>query len=102
MNPEKDKEFDRNMIHLLGLLKKILKNLPFQGPYSSLPFQGKDSPINLNVCFFTLFSLSPEELDEWEEIYDAYAFQDERSEAEFSTDLSPADRDFLRKNGILF
>ncbi len=102
MNPEKDKEFDRNMSQLIRLLNKILKNLPSQGPYASLPFQGKEPHINLNFCFFTFLPLTPEALEEWEEIYDSYGFQDGKSDGEISIDLSPADIDFLRKNGIRF
>lgn len=102
MNPEKDREFDRHMIQLVRLLKKILKNIPSQGPYSSLPFQSKESNINLNVCFFTFLPLTPEEWEEWEEIYDTYASQEEKLDEELSTDLSTADKDFLRKNGIRF
>lgn len=102
MNPEKDKEFNHNMAQLLRLLKKILKGLPSQGPYSASLFQGKESAVNFNVCFLTFFPLTPEELEEWEEIYESYGLQEEGSELEFSSELSPADRDFLRKNGIRF
>ncbi len=99
MNPEKDKEFQQNMNHLVKLLKKIIGHLPSQGPFSSVPGE-KDSSINLNLCFFTFLPIGPEDLDELEEIYDQYFFDDKPEE--FSSELTPSDLDFLRANGIQF
>lgn len=99
MNPERDREFDQSMNQLLGLLKKMLKNIPLQGP-SSQSNLGKDSGINVNLCFFTFLPLAPEEFDELEEVYDHFLFQDEKED--FNSDLSPADIEFLRSNGIRF
>ena len=100
MNPERDKEFDQSLNQLINLLKKILKNIPLHGqpPQSSA---GKDSGINVNLCFFTFLPLPPEEFDEFDEIYDHFLFQDEKHE-EFSAELSPADLEFLRVHGIRF
>ncbi len=106
MNPERDKEFDQNLNQLLGLLKKMLKNLPMPGGLSSasshspLPSPGKDG-INLNLCFFTFLPLAPEDFDELDEIYDQHLAEEKYSE-EIPLDLNPADLDFLRRNGIRF
>ena len=104
MNPEKDKEFDQNMNQLVWLLKKILKNVPGmagQGPMPQMPFQGKgDQGVNLNLFFFTFLPMAPEEFDELEEIYDQYFFNEDKED--LSSEISPADLDFLRRNGIRF
>ncbi len=97
---EKDREFDQNLNQLIGLLKKLLKNVP-KGPFQS--FSGdKEAGINLNVNFFTFFPLSGEEMDEFEEIYDQYFFQDDKGAEELTTELNQSDVDFLRRHGIRF
>lgn len=103
MNFDKDKEFDQNMNQLFRLLKKMIKNIPSKGqlPSSVLPQLGKDSNINLNLCFFTFLPLSAEELDELGDLYEQYFFNDEKHE-DLSDELSPADLDFLRRNGMRF
>ncbi len=101
MNPEKDREFDQNMNQLIGLLKKLLKNIPQGGPFQS--FSGdKDSSVNFNICFFTFLPMSADELDEFEEIYDQYLFQDDKNAEELSAELNQSDMDFLRRHGIRF
>lgn len=99
MNPEKDREFDQNMTQLIGLLKKLLKSVP-QGGFPSFSKE-KEAGINFNI-FFTFLPLAPEEMDEFEEIYDQYLYQDERPAEELSSELNQADLDFLRRNGIRF
>lgn len=98
MNPDKDREFDQSMSQLLTLLKKLLKNVPKNGPFTS---QDKDQPVNLNL-FFTFFPVAPEELDELEEIYDNYFFQDDKTPEDLTTELNQSDLDFLKRNGIQF
>ncbi len=102
MNSEPDKEFDRNLNQLIGLLKKILKGIPFQqGGFPQSFSQNKESGINLNL-FFTFLPLAPEDFDELEEIYDQYLFSEDKTSADLSMDLNPSDQDFLRKHGIRF
>ena len=102
MNPDRDKEFDQSLNQLLSLLKKILKNIPLhgQGPFPQSN-NGKDPGINLNLCFFTFLPLAPDEMDEIEEMYDHFAFQEEKFE-DLTTDLSPEDLEFLKVHGIRF
>ena len=101
MNSDKDKNFERSMKQLLSLLKKILKNLPSQGPLSPMNPALKDSGVNLNLCFFTFLPILPEDWEEWEELYDTYLSGEEKAD-EFSSELSPADIEFLRRHGIRF
>ena len=103
MNPERDREFDQNMNQLIWLLKKILKTIPThpQGDFPHFASPSKDGNIQLNLCFFTFLPIGPEDMDELEEIYDQYFFQDEKGE-DLSGELNAADRDFLRRNGIRF
>lgn len=98
MNPDKDREFDQSMSQLLTLLKKLLKNVPKSGPFS---VPEKDQAVNLNL-FFTFFPVAPEELDELEEIYDHYYFQDDKTAEDLTTELNPSDLEFLKRNGIQF
>ena len=98
MNPDKDREFDQSMSQLLTLLKKLLKNVPKGGTFTS---PDKDQAVNLNL-FFTFFPITPEEMDELEEIYEHYFFQEDKNQEEFSSDLNQSDLDFLKRNGIQF
>ena len=102
MRPDHEREFDQNMNQLIHLLKKILKDVPLGG--SPLPgsLKWKDSGMNLNICFFTFLPMTPETLDEWEELYDQYFPQEEKESSHWSTELSPADIEFLRRHGLEF
>lgn len=98
---EKDREFDQNLNQLIGLLKKLLKNVPQGGQPQS--FSGdKESGVNFNICFFTFLPINAEELDEFEEIYDQHFFPDDKNAEELSSELNQSDMDFLRRNGIRF
>ncbi len=101
MNPEKDREFESNMNQLVKLLKKLLKNLPGQPPFTQ--FQGKsgEAPMYLNFCFFNFLPFGPEEFDALEDAYEQSLFPEERSE-ELNRGLTPSDIEFLRRNGIRF
>lgn len=90
---------------LLVLLKKILKNHP-QGSEQISKFIDQKS-FNLNLCFLTFVPMDPEDLMEFEEMYEDYlsrseesAFHREALKLEFK--LNSEDADFLRKNGIRF
>ena len=100
MNPDKDREFDQSMSQLLTLLKKLLKNIPKSGPFS-VPSSDKDQSVNLNL-FLTFFPIAAEEMDELEEIYDHYFFQEDKKAEELSSDLNQSDLDFLKHHGIRF
>ena len=105
MKPEGDKDFEKNMVQLVNLLKKMMKNLPNQGGSPLKQFQTKDANINMNICIFSFLPMTPEELDEWEDLYDQYmSGMDPHSDshAELTMDLNASDLDFLKKHGIRF
>lgn len=93
---------DGDISKLIKLLKKILKSHP-QGSEIS-KFLG-DKPINLNLCFLTFVPMSPDELDEFEEMYEDFMGRHEDSyEGKSAVDfrLNSDDLEFLKKNGIQF
>ena len=96
----KEEDFNQNMHQLVCLLKKILKNLPLQDSMPQLPSLLKESGINVNLCFFTFLPISPEDLDDLEDLYDPL-WHEERAE-DSGRELSADDREFLRRNGIRF
>ena len=103
MRANGDKDFGNNINQLIQLLKKILtSHPPQQGHLPELESLLKGQGINLNLCFFTFLPISEEELDELEEIYEHYLFDEEKRPEELTTDLNPSDLDFLRRNGIRF
>lgn len=97
---------DGDIRKLLSLLKKILKNHP-QGSDQLAQFMDQKS-FNLNLCFLTFIPMSPEELMEFEEMYEDYLNEVEETSSSRREDhklefkLSADDLDFLRKNGIQF
>ena len=100
MNPERDRNFDQNVSQLISALKKLLKDLPSQANYTNLPGSSKEDNVNVNL-FLTFFSLSPEDYDELEELYDSLTLREEKAE-ELNDELTPSDEEFLRQNGIRF
>lgn len=96
---------DGDIRKLLSLLKKILKNHP-QGSSEIAKFLDQKS-FHLNLCFLTLVPMSPEDLAEFEEMYDEFLSRSEesvpgRGDSKFEFKLSPGDLDFLKKHGIRF
>lgn len=96
-------DFDQNMSQFIQLLKKILtSHIPQGQHFQELESLFKDQGINLNLCFFTFLPMTPQELDEFEEIYERYLFDEDRAPEDLNENLSPADLDFLRRHGIRF
>ncbi len=96
-------DFDQNMSQLIQLLKKILMNhIPQGQQFQELQSLFKDHSINLNLCFFTFLPMTPQELDEFEEIYERYLFDEDRAPEDLTENLSPADLEFLRRHGIRY
>ena len=90
---------------LLALLKKIIKNHP-QGSDQISKFMDQKS-FDLNLCFLTFVPMTPEDLMEFEELYEEYVKGSQESllgeeGAKVEYKLSQADLDFLTKNGIRF
>lgn len=106
MKPDGDKDFENNMGQLVNLLKKMMKSLPSQAggaPFKQFP--SKDPSINVNICLFSFLPMSPEELEEWEDLYDQYmSGVDPHSDnsSEMTMDLNASDLDFLKKHGLRF
>ena len=65
-----DNNMEGDVTKLLALLKKILKNYP-QGSDQIAKFMDQKS-FNLNLCFLTFVPMSPEDLMEFEEMYEEY------------------------------
>ena len=63
-------DMDGDIRKLLALLKKILKNHP-QGSDQISKFMDQKS-FDLNLCFFTFVPMLPEDLMEFEEMYEDY------------------------------
>ena len=91
---------------LLALLKKILKSHPqSSGELAKLM---DEKSLNLNLCFFTFLPMSPDDLDDIEDMYQEFLNQtsgpnsskEKHSKIEFK--LSSDDIDFLKKHGIRF
>ena len=96
-------DFDQNISQLIQLLKKILTNPMAQGQqFPELQSFFKEQGINLNLCFFTFLPMTPQELDEFEEIYERYLFDEDRNPEGLNENLSLADLEFLRRHGIRF
>jgi len=105
MKPEgnRERDFDNNLTQLLQLLRKMFGSQFKSGGFPDiLSTQPKNQGINVNVCFFSFFPMSSEELDELEALYDDLDASEEDSEEELSNELTNSDRDFLRRNGIKF
>lgn len=96
---------DGDIAKLIKLLKKILRAHP-QGSELS-KFLG-DKPVNLNLCFLTFVPMTPEELDEFEEMYDDYmsryeeSVSGDRQTAKLEFKLNSDDLNFLKENGLQF
>ena len=101
----KHDNMDGDLAKLIALLKKILKEHPDGAFLAKLMDQ---KAFNLNLCFLTLAPLSPEELAEFEEMYEGYAGSDgpefslPQKSPKLEFKLSAGDIDFLKKNGIRF
>ena len=97
-----DKNFDQNMLHLVELLRKIISQIPTRSSLETPKFHSKDSNITMNFCFFNFLPMSPEDMDELEEIYDSFMRESEDSGFEMKSELTSADLEFLRRNGIRY
>ena len=95
-------DFNKDMKKFIQLIKKLLKNNPAQDKLKESQDKFSDGGVNINVFIFPLIPLTPEEMDELEEIYDYFSPDDEKSGEDLSSDLTESDRDFLKNHGIRF
>ena len=106
MDPQE--EFNRNMQKLMVLLGKILKSQKHQAGSDFNEIFNSKKQINLNLCIFNFLPMTPEDLDELEEMFeDLYANGEgssvqQASEVELRFELDAKDVDFLKNNGIRF
>ncbi|MBI4372834.1 MAG: hypothetical protein HY585_03820 [Candidatus Omnitrophica bacterium] len=97
---------DGDIRKLLALLKKIVKNHP-QGSEQLSKFMDQKS-FDINLCFFSFIPMSPDDLLEFEEMYQDFWGRHEesgplrREESKVEFKLDSDDLDFLSKNGIRF
>ncbi|MBI4971622.1 MAG: hypothetical protein HZC17_07280 [Candidatus Omnitrophica bacterium] len=105
MNPHD--EFNKNIQKLMTLLEKLLKSQK-QQPGLDLGELANKKNINLNLCIFNFLSMSPEDMEDMEEVFeDMYAngeifHQHRSSESELKFELNAKDEDFLKSIGIRF
>lgn len=102
MRSQRDGDFEKNIQQLMQLLKKIIVTQPNQKQIAKMQSFFKEQGLNFNLFFFNFFPMSDEELDELEEIYEQYFFDDDKTPEDLTTDLNLEDIEFLRKNGIRF
>lgn len=103
MNPH---DMDGDIVKLVALLKKILRNHPQMAEIANLMEQKK--AFNLNMCFLTIVPMLPDELEELEGLYEEYmSHLDEfegaaQKKARLEFKLNREDVSFLKKHGIRF
>src|SRR3990167_3378868 len=100
-----DDNMEGDIRKLLALLKKIIKNHP-QGS-DQMAHLLDQKAFNLNLCFFTLAPMTPEDLAEFEDMYQELAnrpeeFSGGHEDGKLNSALNPEDLAFLRKHGIRF
>lgn len=98
---DSNKDFHQSMHQLVELLKKVILHLPIPNKESS-GFSSKDQSVQVNFCFFNFLPMSPEEMDDFEEMYDEFLTTQEERVSELKPDLTIADKEFLKRNGISF
>jgi len=99
-----ENEFEKNMVQLMKLLKKMMAQYPQIGKPEELAKlfkKAKDSP-DVNIFFLNLAPLSSEELDELEEVFEESLFAEGYKSGELRYELNGEDMEFLKRNGIRF
>lgn len=100
-------EFEKKMTQLLELLKSIMKHSPTaQSQFMNL-FEGKPGDkMTVNFCFFNFIPVTPEEMEEFEDLYGDIADSHEANEEEgdFFSDFkwTKSDVEFLKRHGMSF
>ncbi|HTL47482.1 MAG TPA: hypothetical protein VL688_05405 [Verrucomicrobiae bacterium] len=97
-----ESDFNQDMKKFIQMLKKILNNSPFLEKSKDFKEAADTTEFNVNFYIFPLISMSPEEMDELEEIYENFLMDDDRNAEDLTPDLTKSDLDFLRRHGIRF
>ena len=96
-------EFDKSMVQLMNLLKKIMKHYPKGAQLPNFLDPKEMDKVNLNICFFNFIPMSPEDMEEFEEAYAELLEQSDESEAEtLELEWNDSDLDFLKRHGMTF
>ena len=97
-----ESDFNQDMKKFIQMLKKILNNSSFSEKSREMREGSDSTEFNVNFYIFPLISMSPEEMDELEEIYENFLMEDDRGPEDLSSNLTKSDLDFLRRHGIRF
>ena len=101
-----EKEFEQNMKQLMQLLKKIMGQYPMDGksPAEMMKYfkDMKDKSPDVNIFFLNMAPLSPEEFDEFGEMFEEGAMSEHFRSGELKCELNDEDQIFLKQNGIRF
>ncbi|MFZ5801978.1 MAG: hypothetical protein ACOY3K_02550 [Candidatus Omnitrophota bacterium] len=102
MRGNREGEFEGNVMQLIELLKKIIKQHPDPGQIEKAKALFKDQGLNINFCVFNFFPMSDDEFTELEEICEQYFSDEGREVGEIRGGLTDFDQDFLKKHGLQF
>ena len=103
MSEREPENFENQINQLARLLKKMMKNLPSLPASLDAVSFSKDSPINLNLFFFSMMPMTPEEMDEFEQAYENHiSHQMREEESSSSAPLHPSDIEYFRRHGIQY
>lgn len=101
-----DKDFEQNMKQLMHLLKKIMNQYSMDGksPSEMMKFlkDMKDKSPDVNIFFLNMAPLSPEDFEEFEEMFEEGAMSEHLRSGELKCELNDDDQVFLKKHGIRF
>lgn len=98
-----ENEYHQDMKQLIQLLRKIIKNHTSKDPFKDAQQNPSRDAMQFNFFIFPLMAMTPEDMDEFEEILEQY-FPEEGQDGtgDLRYELEPGDMDFLRKHGIKF
>ena len=100
-------EFEKKMTQLLELLKGIMKHYPNgESQFSSLFDQKPGDKMNINICVFNFIPVTPEEMEELEDLYGDILESNEEgnkgNDKSLNFDLTKGDLEFLKHHGMSF
>jgi hypothetical protein len=101
---DSNQDFYQNMNQLMELLKKMIHHLPVPPQKEFRNPSAKDANMNVQFCFFNFLPVTPDEMEELEDLYEQALnpHEDRFVARDFKGDLSLADLEFLRRHGIRY
>jgi hypothetical protein len=98
-----ESDFHQDMKKFIQMLKKILNHSSFHDKGKEFKeASAETTELNINFFIFPLISMSTDEMEEMEEIYESFLLDDDKHAEDLSTNLTKSDLDFLRRHGIRF